>query len=94
MPAVKKATPGAPRNPDSRPGQLRALRKGQHLEITEVVTDLNALTATKQKLTATWQRAISLVVHQMLGRQYSTRTASALDQQGGIVVTMYVKRVV
>ena len=92
MPSIKNPTPGAPRNPDSRPGLLRALRNGQSLEITEVVTDLDALTAAKKKLTATWQRAISLVNHQIEGRQYSTRSASALGD-GGIVVTLYVKRV-
>lgn len=91
MATAKHTTPGAPRNPDSRPGQLRALRKGQSLEVTDVVTDLSALTSTKKKLTATWQRAISLVNAQMEGRSYSTRTASALGD-GGIRVSLYIKR--
>lgn len=87
-------TVGAPRNPDSRPGQIRALKRGQTLTIAGRAESLEEVTPVKRKLTATWQRAISLVRGQAdcAMREFSTSTSQAIDR-GGVAIELTVKRV-
>lgn len=92
MPVAKKNPVGRPRNPDSRPSQLRALKRGESICETHTSPD-NEVPDTKRRLSNAFQKAIERARKDFPNREFSGCTEAGKASRANVVqVTITITR--
>ena len=92
MPVAKKNPVGRPRNPDSRPSQLRALKRGESISETHPCFE-GEVPDMKRRLSNAFQKAIERARKDFPNREFSGCTeAGKSSRTGNVQVTITITR--